>query len=82
MKADELKNDMRITNARNTVQILKMAARILGALVLLGIAGFAVFGFLAAFEPGNGWEWQVIYGALACGCLFGIIALFRRGGGR
>ena len=82
MNADELKPDRRMVNERSGHQILKMGARIFGVLVLLGIAGFSVFGFMAAFEPGNGWEWKAGYGALFCACLFGVVTLFRRGGGR
>jgi len=46
--------------------------------VLLSIALFCVFGFLASFEPGNGWLWKAGYGALGCGCLTGAVALLRR----
>ena len=56
---------------------MKILARILGALVLLAISFFCVFGLLASFEPGNGLIWKVGYGALACGFLVGAVALFR-----
>jgi magnesium-transporting ATPase (P-type) len=61
--------------------IMKTLARIIGALALLAIALFGVFGFLASFEPGNGLQWKLGYAALGCGCLFGALALFRPRGG-
>jgi hypothetical protein len=65
-----------ICDMRRLGQILRMLARILAALVLLAMACFCVFGFLASFEPGNGLIWKVGYGALACGFLIGAVALF------
>ena len=53
--------------------------RILGALALIAIALFCGFGFLASFEPGNGWQWKAGYGALGCICLFVALALLRLG---
>jgi hypothetical protein len=50
-------------------------ARILGALALLVIALFCVFGFLAAFEPGNGWLWKAGYAAIGCTCLTATVVL-------
>ena len=64
---------------RNSGRVLKMIARIFGAFVLLAVALFCVFGFLASFEPGNGLIWKAGYGALACGFLVGAVALFRGG---
>ena len=58
--------------------ILNWLSRIILAMVLLCVTAFCTFGFLAAFEPGNGWQWQVGYGALACGGLVGAIAVLRR----
>jgi len=55
--------------------VLKILARILGALVLLAMALFCVFGFFASFEPGNGLIWKVGYAALGCGFLVGAVAL-------
>ncbi len=63
---------------RKLSQILKLLARILGALVLLAMALFCVFGFFASFEPGFGLIWKVGYGALGCGFLVGAVALVRR----
>jgi hypothetical protein len=64
---------------RKRAQVMKILARILGALVLLAMALFCAFGFLASFEPGNGLIWKLGYGALACGFLVGAVALFRGG---
>jgi hypothetical protein len=57
---------------------MKTILRILAGLALLAVACFCVFGFFASFEPGNGLLWKVVYGALFLGCLFGVVALFRR----
>ena len=48
------------------------------ALAMLGVSLFCVFGFLASFEPGNGWEWKAGYGFLGCSCLSGAAILFLR----
>ena len=66
-----------ICDMRGLGQILRMVARILAALVLLAIALFCVFGFLASFEPSNGLMWKVGYGTLACGFLVGAIVMVR-----
>ncbi len=58
-------------------QIVKLVARILGALVLLAMALFCAFGFFASFEPGYGWIWKVGYVALGCGFLAGAAVLVR-----
>jgi hypothetical protein len=60
------------------VRFMETLARILGALVLLAFALFCGFGFLASFEPGNGWLWKVGYAAVGCGCLTGVVMLLRR----
>jgi len=48
------------------------------ALAMVGVSLFCVFGFLASFEPGNGWEWKAGYGFLGCSCLSGAAILFLR----
>jgi uncharacterized membrane protein len=53
----------------------KTLARIVGAFMLLALALFCLFGFLASFEPGNGLLWKAGYGALACGCFAMAVAL-------
>jgi hypothetical protein len=60
---------------KTAFRVLRILARIFGALVLLAFALFCVFGFLASFEPGNGWQWKAGYGALGCACLFGAVTL-------
>ena len=59
-------------------KVLRIAGRILLALVSLAIALFCGFGFLDSFEPGNGLIWKIGYGALACGFFAGAV-LFVRG---
>jgi hypothetical protein len=57
--------------------VLQITVRILAALALLAIALFCSFGFLASFEPGNGFLWKAGYAALGCGCMTGAFVLFR-----
>jgi hypothetical protein len=63
---------------KRTSIILQMLVRIMGALAFLAIALFCGFGFLASFEPGNGWLWKAGYAALGCLCLAGAAILLRR----
>jgi hypothetical protein len=56
--------------------VLQSLARIFGAVALLAVASFCVFGFLASFEPPTWFEFQVGYAALGCGCLMGAAALW------
>jgi hypothetical protein len=76
---DEARMDTRrqTLSARPPAKILGVLARLLGALACLALALFGVFGFLEAFEPGNGLVWKVGYGALACGFLVGAVVLLR-----
>ena len=60
---------------------MQTLARVSAALALLAIALFCAFGFLAAFEPGNGWFWKLGYGALGCLCVTAAVGLLRRRGG-
>lgn len=49
--------------------------RIIIALVLLGVAGFCVFGFAATFEP-MGWQrfvWRTVYAVVGTVCLLVVI---------
>jgi hypothetical protein len=59
---------------------MQTLARILGALALIAIAMFCVFGFIVSFEPGAGLPRRVGYGVLGCGCLMAAGALLRRKG--
>jgi hypothetical protein len=42
-------------------------------LVCLGLGSFAIFGLLAAREPGAHWIWRVIYLALGALCVYGLL---------
>ena len=66
-------------DVRRPAQVLKFLIRVLGVVVLLALGLFCLFGFLASFEPGNGWEWKAIYGALFCASFGGAANLVRRG---
>ena len=64
---------------------MRIVAAIIGSLILLPIAAFCVFGFMATFEPDESVEFMVFrigYTVIGLGCLAGIIALiancFRR----
>jgi hypothetical protein len=51
----------------------------LGALLLLGLAGFCGYGFLASFEPGFGTfpnVFHVLYAGTGVGALTGAVFLF------
>jgi peptidoglycan/LPS O-acetylase OafA/YrhL len=62
--------------------ILNWLLRIIVAMLLLCVTAFCTFGFLASFEPGNGWQWKAGYAALASGGLVGAVAVLRRTGAR
>ena len=64
-------------DGRSATRVLRFLSRIFGALVLLALGLFRGFGFLASFEPGNGFAWKVVYGALTYGFLVGACALGR-----
>ena len=53
---------------------MKTVLRLVLILLLLGVAAFCAFGFLASFEPhdGNWLPWQLLYAAFALAALFGI----------
>ena len=59
---------------------------IIGSLLLLGVAAFCVFGFLATFEPTNNpaqfMAFRIGYSVIGLGCLVGmgflIVNLFRK----
>lgn len=54
--------------------------RIVAGVLLVLIAGFCVFGFLASFEPGaDPWHvFKAAYGVVGIGCLFAAGWLFFR----
>jgi len=55
---------------------MKPLIAIFGSLVLLAVAAFCVFGFLATFEPTDRAAWSVAfrigYAAVGIGCLVGV----------
>ena len=60
---------------------MQMLARVLTGLVLLALAGFCLFGFLATYEyraAADRLPWQFAYGSVGLICLGGIALLFRR----
>ena len=57
--------------------------KILLALLLLCVAAFSAFGFLAAGEPmddGSHLTWRIGYGIAIIASLYGVVRLFRREG--
>jgi len=58
--------------------ILNWLLRLIVAMVLLCVTAFCTLGFLASFEPGNGWQWKAGYAAAACGSLVGTVGVLRR----
>ena len=59
------------------LQGVRTLVRVVAALVLLAATAFCGFGFLASFEPGNGWFWKVAYAVAGLVLLFGAVALLR-----
>ena len=59
---------------------MHILGRIIGALALLAVAGFCVFGFMATYEYSDAAKrlpWQIGYGAIGLVCLFGVAMLLR-----
>lgn len=59
---------------------METLARIIGALALLAITGFCVFGFMATYEYSEAARrlpWQMGYGALGLVCLSGAVIVLR-----
>jgi hypothetical protein len=59
---------------------MKLLLAIVGSVLLLCVAAFCVFGFLATFEPTNNpgqfMAFRVGYSVVGVGCLAGVILLF------
>jgi len=59
---------------------MKTLLAIVAAIILLPIAAFCVFGFIATFEPtdqpGLFMAFRVGYGVVGLGCLATVVALF------
>jgi len=70
------------SDRRTGWRVLLSLARVFGAIALLAVASFCVFGFLASFEPPTWVEFQAGYAALGCGCLMGVAALLGLGAPR
>jgi hypothetical protein len=52
---------------------MKIIVAILGSLLLLAVAAFCVFGFLATFEPtDNALAFRLGYTVIGLGCMIGI----------
>jgi len=54
--------------------------RALAALVLIGLALFSIYGFLASYEYSEAAKrlpWQIGYGALGLVCLSGVVVVLR-----
>jgi hypothetical protein len=55
---------------------MRLFVAILGSLLLLAIAAFCVFGFLATFEPTDNvtqfMAFRIGYGLIGIGCLVGV----------
>ena len=58
---------------------MKIVLAIIGSLLLLAVAAFCVFGFLATFEPTNNpgqfMAFRVGYAIIGLGCVTGVILL-------
>ena len=55
---------------------MKILVAILGSLLLLAIAAFCAFGFMATFEPtANALAFRIGYTVVGLGCLVGIVLL-------
>ncbi len=55
-------------------------ARLISVLMLLGVTGFCVFGFLATFEPlpaTTQWTWRAIYSVVGIASLAGVAVSLR-----
>jgi hypothetical protein len=57
---------------------MRVIVAIIGSLILLPIAAFCVFGFMATFEPDETFEFMAFrigYTVIGAGCLAGVMAL-------
>ena len=55
---------------------MKLLVAILGSLLLLAIAAFCAFGFMASFEPtDNAWAFRIGYAVVGIACLVGVVLL-------
>ena len=58
---------------------MKTILTVVASLLLLAVAAFCLFGFLATFEPTDRpetfWAFRIGYGVVGVGCLGGIVVL-------
>ena len=55
---------------------MKLLVAIPGSLLLLAIAAFCAFGFMATFEPtANALAFRIGYAVVGVGCLIGVVLL-------
>jgi len=54
---------------------MKLVIAIVGSPLLLAVAAFCVFGFLATFEPGQFMAFRIGYSIVGLGCIAGVILL-------
>ena len=61
---------------------MRVVTAIIGSLILLPIAAFCVFGFMATFEPTDRtvefMAFRIGYAVIGLGCLGGVVALITR----
>ena len=62
---------------------MKTLLIVVGSILLLAVASFCLFGFLATFEPtdtpGMFWAFRIGYAVVGIGCVVGAIALIVKG---
>jgi peptidoglycan/LPS O-acetylase OafA/YrhL len=79
VNTDELKSITETGGHRaKRINPIVIGCRLLGALALIAITLFCVFGFKASFEPPNWVPYQAGYGTFGCGCLIGAMVLLHR----
>jgi hypothetical protein len=58
---------------------MKMIVTVVGSILLLALAAFCLFGFLATFEPSNTpgmfWAFRIGYAIVGIGCVVGVCVL-------
>jgi hypothetical protein len=59
---------------------MPLLGRAVAGLILLAVAAFAIFGFLATFEvrePARQHRWRLLYGTIGLACGAGVVWLVR-----
>lgn len=57
---------------------MKILLAMIGSVLLLAVAAFCAFGFLATFEPGDFMVFRVGYAVVGLGCVAGAIAIIAK----